>query len=71
MGYAEIDANVITENEGTDEEIVGSLNPTQSDESEDDVEEERSKVGNILAAINGLQNLTDIFLLMMVNAAKI
>lgn len=63
MGYAYIDGNFITKNIDTDEAIVGSPNSTKSDESDDDVEEDRGTPGNASAAVAGqsLQNLRRYF----------
>lgn len=41
MEYGEIEVNIITQNGGIGEEIVGSLNSTQIDELDDDVEEKK------------------------------
>lgn len=42
MKYAAADADVITENWGTNEESMEFLHSTQSDESDDNVEGEKS-----------------------------
>lgn len=43
MKYAATDADVIKENWGTDEEMMEFFHPTQSDELDNNVEEEKKK----------------------------